>query len=115
MNSNVKFLAGILTAAGLLAGCGGSKDARPVFDGVPFRTKASVVDKKVSRALFEAEVVDAQASLLGAREAVRYAGTRYCIENFGTSKIDWQVDLDDPEAVLPLSKGSAIVQGTCKP
>lgn len=111
----VKFLAGVLTAAGLLAGCGGGKDTLPVFDGVQFRSSSSSVDKKISRALFEVEVKEAQASLEGAREAVRFEGTRYCIENYGTSKVDWQTDLDNAQVPLTLVKGTAVVRGTCTP
>ncbi|MGR3624215.1 hypothetical protein [Pseudophaeobacter sp.] len=114
MIADVKLLVGVVATAGLLAGCGGDKDLRPAFDGVPFRTNAKVVDKKVTRALFEAEVWNIAASPLGAREAVRFAGTTYCIENYGTSKIEWSIDLDDPEVPLPQSGGNALVQGTCE-
>lgn len=108
----MKAIASIVCLA-LLAGCGGDKDLRPLFDGVPFRTGAKVVDKKVSRAVFVAEVWDVEQSLLGAREAMRFAGTQYCIENYGTSKIDWSLDLDDPEVPLPRDGDNALVQGTC--
>lgn len=113
MIGNAKLLATALMAAGLLAGCGSDKKLRPVFDGVPFRTGAKVVDKKVSRAVFLAEVWDIDQSLLGAREATRFAGTAYCIENYGTSKIEWSIDLDDPDVPLPRSGDNALVQGTC--
>ncbi|WP_254054869.1 hypothetical protein [Pseudophaeobacter sp. EL27] len=112
MIGNVKLLTVALVSAGVLAGCG-DKDSRPVFDGVAFRTKASVVEKKVTRAFFEAEVFDVAASPLGAREAMRYAGTTYCIKNYGTSKIDWEVDLDDPEVPLPRDGDKAVLRGTC--
>lgn len=114
MIGHAKLLIAALLSAAVLSGCT-DKDLLPVFDGVAFRTKASVVDRKVSRAVFEAEVFDADASLLGAREAMRYAGTTYCIENYGTSKIDWKVDLDDPEAPLPRDGDKAVLQGTCNP
>ncbi len=112
MIGNVKLLTVALVSAGVLAGCS-DKDSRPVFDGVAFRTKASVVDKKVTRAFFEAEVFDVASSPVGAREAMRYAGTTYCIKNYGTSKIDWEVDLDDPDAPLPRSGDNAVLRGTC--
>ncbi|MEP2718757.1 hypothetical protein [Pseudophaeobacter sp.] len=114
MIGNVKILTVALVSAGLLAGCS-DKDSRPVFDGVAFRTKASVVDKKVTRALFEAEVYDVASSPVGAREAMRFAGTAYCIENYGTSKIDWQLDLEDPDAPLPRDGDNAVLRGTCNP
>lgn len=101
--------------AGVLAGCSESRKDRPVFDGVPFRTDASAVDKKVSRAFFEALVYDARSSLDGAREAGRYAGTKYCIANYGSSKIDWAIDIDDPATPLPLAEDILVLQGTCNP
>lgn len=110
---HVKLMTATLVATALLAACS-DKDMRPVFDGVPFRTKASVVDKKVTRARFEAEVYDVAASPLGAREAMRYAGTTYCIQNYGTSRIDWPLDLDDPEVPLPRDGDNAVLQGVCK-
>lgn len=103
----------LLVCLGLLAACGGDKDLRPVFDGVAFRTGAKVVDRKVSRAVFLAEVWDVDQSLLGAREAMRFAGTQYCIENYGTSKIEWPIDLDNPEEPLPRDGDNAVLQGTC--
>lgn len=114
MSVDLKLLAAAVVSVGLVAGCS-DKDSRPVFDGVAFRTKASVVDKKVSRAFFEAEVYDVAASPLGAREAMRYAGTTYCIENYGTSKIDWEIDLDNPEVPLPRDGDNALLRGTCNP
>jgi uncharacterized protein YgiB involved in biofilm formation len=101
--------------AGVLVGCGESRKDRPVFEGVPFRTDASVVDKKVSRAFFEARVYDARASLDGAREAARYVGPKYCIANYGSSQIDWAMDIDDPATPLPLDEDTLVLQGTCNP
>lgn len=111
----VKLLTLAIACAGILAGCSESRKNLPVFDGVPFRTGAAAVDKKTSLAFFEAHVYDATASLEGAREAGRYAGTRYCIENYGTSKIDWTIDIDDPATPLPLDGDTLVFQGTCKP
>ncbi|MFC4215655.1 hypothetical protein [Pseudophaeobacter arcticus] len=114
MSVDIRLLAVAFVSVGLVAGCS-DRESRPVFDGVAFRTKASVVDKKISRALFEAEVYDVAASPLGAREAMRYAGTTYCIKNYGTSRIDWLIDLDDPEAPLPRDGDNALLRGTCNP
>ncbi|MEP1327444.1 hypothetical protein [Pseudophaeobacter sp.] len=113
--AGLKTLTLALACAGVLAGCSESRKNLPVFDGVAFRTSAAAVDKKVSRAVFEAQVRNAPASLEGAREAGRFAGTRYCIENYGTSKIDWAIDIDDPATPLPLDGDILVLQGTCNP
>jgi uncharacterized protein YgiB involved in biofilm formation len=112
---NLKMTALACACAAVLAGCGESRKDLPVFEGVPFRTDASAVDKKVTRALFEAHVYDARSSLDGAREAARYAGTKYCIANYGSSKIDWAIDIDNPATPLPLDEDILVLQGTCNP
>lgn len=117
MNERYRVAAPLVIAAVLvLTGCEavvGNK--RPLYDGVPFKTSAKAVDKKVSRALFSVTVKDAGRSITGARQAAAHAGTRYCIENYGTSRIDWAVNPSDENAPLTLSGGDAIFQGTCNP
>lgn len=114
MTVHIKLLAAATVSVVALAACSDAEN-RPSFDGVSYRTKASAVDRKTTRAFFEAEVLKVGAAATGAREAMRFAGTTYCIENYGTSKIDWQVDLDDPEAPLPRSGDTLVLRGTCNP
>ncbi|MEY8838475.1 hypothetical protein AB9K41_05510 [Cribrihabitans sp. XS_ASV171] len=101
-------------ALALSAGCAreGRKD-RILFDGLYFPSKAQAVDKKVSLADFTVTVQDAAQSLDGAREAGRHEGTRYCIETYGTSRIDWVVGPDSDASQLRIADGKLIFRGTC--
>jgi len=98
-----------------LAGCDSAKKKRPTYDGVPFKIKTKPVDKKVSRANFIVQVLDASQSLDGARLAAAHAGVSYCLSEagYGTSDITWDVNPRDPEAQLRLVDGTAVFQGTC--
>ena len=104
----------VLVAVGLL-GCGSFSNDRTLYDGVPFKTKAKPVDKKVSRAHFRVEVSKAPQSYKGARLAAHHAGVTYCLSEagYGTSEIIWDVDPYDPEAELRLEGDTAVFHGTC--
>ncbi|WP_246044009.1 hypothetical protein [Ruegeria sediminis] len=105
---------GVFAVAALVAGCGERKEFRVLFDGHYFRTKAKVVDKKKTLADFTVRVDDVSASLDGAREAGRHAGTRYCIENYGTSRIDWKVGPDTEPRQLRIVDNTLTFAGTCQ-
>lgn len=97
-----------------LAGCTKRED-RILFEGVYFPAKAKAVHKKVDRRDFTVEVKDAGVKLSGARAAGAYQGTRYCIENYGTSRIDWVVGPETPITPEPGPKGTLVLQGKCRP
>ena len=63
------------------------------FDGYNFSSK--LTPNKSDDRLFDLTVRRANRSLSGAREAGRYAATKFCIKNFGTSDIKWVIDPDD--------------------
>ena len=110
----VILIGALLSAALVLASCGLDRRAdRIAFDGVYFRSKARKLDKQ--RALFEVAVGPAFASIQGAREAGRYEATRYCIENFGTSAVDWQNGPDAEDDALIIANDRLILRGTCAP
>ena len=87
------------------------KEKRVFFDGKYFPAKAKHV--KGDRQSFSVSVRKAGQSLTGAREAGRHAGVRHCIENFGTSEIDWSQGPDAEDGQLILSGGSLILKGKC--
>ena len=62
---------------------------------------------------FVVSVKDASVSLDGARAAGGYEGTRYCIANYGTSRIDWTVGPDTEPQNLVIDKDTLNFQGTC--
>ena len=100
----------VVLACVALAGCTDSKN-RLAFDGQYFRTKVSKVDKQ--RDVFTVRIRDVARSLDGAREAGRHAGVSYCVENFGSSKIDWSVGPDTPPGELRVVDNTLVFQGVC--
>lgn len=108
MRLGTYFMAAMVAA--LVAGCGIVDDDTVLFDGQLFRGDAK---KNGDLSQFRATAGPVSASLAGAREAVRYEGTRYCIENFGSSAIDWVVDPDAPVEDLPISGNKITLEGTC--
>ncbi|MDC0736995.1 hypothetical protein N6L24_01760 [Cognatishimia sp. SS12] len=87
------------------------KDDGVRFDGERFRIKASKVSKE-DRARFIVAASPASATLEGALEAAAYGGTKYCIQEYGTSLIAWSHGPDD----TPRLEGDALImEGQCKP
>jgi hypothetical protein len=102
-------------ALGLLAiltGCQSSED-RLAFDGFYFKAKAADIDDDRSR--FTVTVFKVSQTLQGAREAGAYEATRYCIENFGTSRIAWVAPPDAPAESLTIVDDTLTFQGECNP
>lgn len=97
-----------------LAGCDKKKEWEP-FEGIYFKAKASPVDKKETLAVFTATVWKVSQSLDGARQAVAYEGTKYCIAKYGTSKIDWTVGPDTPVENLTVVDDKLTYSGRCNP
>lgn len=104
----------LLIVALLLSACSGDRRAdRVAFDGVFFRSNASKVDRKRDR--FEVSVSPVSASLEGAREAGRYEAIRYCIENFGSSDIEWTDGPDAEDGTLTIANDRLLLSGACAP
>ena len=97
----------------ILVGCERRED-RISFDDNYYRAKLKREDRK-QRDVFTISVSPVSASLDGAREAGRYEGTRYCIENYGTSLIDWAQSPDADEAELVIDKDTLLLAGRCSP
>lgn len=103
----------LILIAATLAGCASFREERQTFDGQVYRAKAKKTGD--DRANFVAEIGPVSSSLSGAREAGRYEGTRYCIENYGTSKIRWTVGPDTDPAQLVVQNDKLTFQGRCTP
>lgn len=103
-------LVALVIGAGLLGACVDRSD-QPSFDGQYFRYKAAKVDD--DRAVFTVRVRDVSRSLDGAREAGRYAGTDYCIDLYGTSRIIWGVGPDTPPEQLRIVDDALVFDGVC--
>lgn len=103
----------ILLATMTLTACGKNySDRRIRFDGEIFRGSAKPVNRS-DRRDFVATAGPVSRSLAGAREAVRYEGTKYCIRWFGISDIDWEIDPQAEADLLPIDKDKITLNGTC--
>lgn len=115
-NLNCKGAVRVIACCGAIlavSACGQNTENRIAFDGVYFRAKASKVDD--DRSIFTASVKKASLSPEGAREAAAYEALRYCIENYGTSRILWTVGPDNEPANLISADDVLTLQGECNP
>lgn len=102
-----------VSVALMLTGCGlfdGSSSKRILFDGQYFRGSAKAVDRD-DRRYFESTAKPVSRSLEGARAAVAYHATRYCIRWFGISDVAW--DTDPQAEVVPVENDTLTLRGTC--
>lgn len=81
------------------------------FDGHYFRTSAKKVGE--DRSQFEVTVRKATASIAGAQEAGRVESARYCIENYGSSVVNWVIGPDDDPETYVLDGDTLVLSGTC--
>ena len=102
----------ILTCIALsLTACSRFGRSTTLFDGQYYsgRTRTAGDDKHD----FTATVRPVSKGLNGAREAGRHEGTKYCIRNYGVSRIDWTVGPDTPDAQLGISDDTLTFVGRC--
>ena len=113
----VKLAVGAVCVGALLvsAGCAKREDRLLPFDGFLYKAKAGPVDKKVSRADFTATVWEVSQSLEGARQAGHYEATKYCIKEYGSSKVAWSVGPDTPPENLRIVDDTLTFSGRCDP
>ena len=101
----------IAIAATALAGCN-SNDDSILFDGQEFRAKVSF-ESKENRRSFAATVTPVSASVEGAREAGRYEGIKYCINEYGTSEITWRASPDAEPQTWAIEGDTVTFIGRC--
>ena len=106
----MKYALTVLTVSALLAGCANNGE-RVAFDGQYFSTKLRKVDGQ--RDVFQVTVKDAGKSIDGARAAARYEAVKYCVGNYGNSKIDWTFGPDAPASALRFDGGALTFRGRC--
>ncbi len=105
----------ILGVAVVIAACTPREEKREAFDGAYFKTKTSAVDKKATRAVFTTTITGVSQTLDGARQAAAYEGTRYCIEQYGTSQIAWTIGPDTEPQNLRIVDDKLTFSGRCDP
>lgn len=99
----------------LTAGCQTRENRLVPFDGFRYKAKAAAVDKKVTRADFTVTVWAVSQSLTGARAAGGYEGTKYCIKEYGSSRIEWIVGPDTPPENYRIVDDTLTFSGKCDP
>ncbi|NCQ24235.1 MAG: hypothetical protein COW54_02025 [Rhodobacteraceae bacterium CG17_big_fil_post_rev_8_21_14_2_50_63_15] len=101
----------VLVVIGVMAGCTERKE-RVLFDGVYYPPKSRA--EKQDQRNFTASVSRANRGIEGAQKAAVHEATRYCLENFGTSEIDWRGVPEGSEGPLFARSGDRVsVSGRC--
>lgn len=103
----------VLALAGLviLAGCA-NREARILFDGNHYPAKSKRVSRQDQQE-FVVTVRRVSQGIEGARQAGAHEGTRYCLENFGTSEIDWTIGPQADGADALARNGNLTLRGRC--
>lgn len=112
-------IAGLLIATTALSACSGNwrasfknKRERIAFEGYQYKAKSNQVSKE-QRDHFEVVVSRANQSLTGARQAGEYEAVKYCIKQYGTSKMDWVIG-PETETIIPVDDKIRL-EGYCRP
>ncbi len=100
----------MVTLCVAVAGCNARRD-QLAFDGQYYRSKASKVDG--DRRQIAVTVRPVSASIEGAQEAGRYEATKYCIENYGSSAVEWVVGPDQDPDSYTLDGDNLVLRGAC--
>lgn len=103
----------LVTLCGALAACGSLRKDQIAFDGQFFRASAKPEDR-ADRQSFAVTVRPASASLVGALEAGRHEGMKYCIETYGNSVILWTRGPDDDPSSHVIERDTLVLLGTCE-
>ncbi len=97
------------------AGCGKFKSrskSEVAVEGYEFKSRVEKIGE--DRSHFRVEVRNATQSLDGAKAAGHHAGTRYCITEYGSSKIEWISGPYQENVTLLLVDGDLFLEGICK-
>lgn len=97
----------------VLAGCGNtSNKQRVLFDGYAF--KSSIKDVKEDPQMFDVTVKGANQSRTAAEDAGRYEATRYCVVNYGNSKLEWLVVQETSDGEVKVEQDTLLLRGRCE-
>ena len=90
---------------GRLFGDGGAQNA-----GLPYRASLS---RGQDRRNFTVSVRAGGVGVAEARESARFPATRYCIETYGASDIDWLIDPATQDWAFARDGQTMVFQGRC--
>lgn len=101
----------LVIALAMLVGCA-QREERVLFNGNYYPGKARA--EKEDRRNFTAFVRRAGRGVEGAQQAALYEATRYCLDNFGTSEIEWVGVPAGAEGPVYARSGDTVsVRGRC--
>lgn len=106
-----KTLCVLVCGVALLSACERRAD-RVLFDGEYFRTKVSK-ESRDNQQSFSVVVPGISRNFEAARDSGRFAATRYCVNTFGTSDIEWISGPDDDPETLQINNDRLTLLGTC--
>lgn len=97
-----------------LSGCAvfQTGDSQARFDGNIY--PAELVRDEADRARFLVAVEGVSQGLAGAREAGRFEATKYCIAQYGNSRVFWAVGPDSEAARIAVAGDTLTFQGECE-
>jgi hypothetical protein len=104
------FRVAALGAVLLAAGCGGRSEI--AFDGQVYRANATQGE---TRQEFSVSARPVSAGSEGALLAAEHEAKRYCILNYGSSRIAWTVGPDTTGTALPVDGDTLTLSGACDP
>jgi hypothetical protein len=94
-----------------LAGCA-EREQRMLFDGNYYPARSGATDQ--DHRAFTASVTRASQGVSGAQRAALHEATRYCVNTFGTSRIDWaNVPADSAGPAYARAGDRVSVAGRC--
>ncbi len=106
----LKRLCAVVVVLGLAA-CGGN-EKRMMFDGNYYPASSGATEQ--DRRAFTASVTRASQGLAGAQAAALHEATRYCVNTYGTSDIDWAGVPDGAQGPAYARAGERVsVAGRC--
>lgn len=107
----------VLAGCGVFSGNGGPFGIGRIFGdggasaaGLPYRAQLRSMDDPRDF------MVTAQAGGVGvaaARESVRFPATRYCLETYGASDVDWVIDPTTGDWAFSRAEQDMVFQGRC--
>lgn len=101
----------MLIIVAVAAGC--TRKERVTFNGVYYKAKAKAVSRD-DVLNFAVRVPRVDRGRDGALLAGAHEGKRYCLENAGTSEIDWAQGPDGTGGSVPVTNNTMTFTGTCR-
>ncbi|MGK7755470.1 MULTISPECIES: hypothetical protein [unclassified Roseovarius] len=101
----------VLMAGAMVAGCARTTE-RVTFNGVFYKQKSKAASRD-NRERFVVTVPRVNRGYDGALAAGAYEGKRYCVQNFGTSEVEWYISPLAPRGTVQPNGNKLTFTGKC--